>query len=541
MGPDKLDDFIKKQVGTHETANDPDLLWQKILAKQEEEKKPKRRFFLFWWLGGASLLLGVILLYVFQFSNSDSHLSEHKQPRQAQQTVVTPALKETTTAEDETQKVESIARKKFSDNTKSGPDLNKEENENSPTSKESQVSLDTPPIIATNSSDKIKQTTDKITQTKINENSNTTSKAITSPTSLDLYPSGNTLAPDSEEQGKGSTPLLENNIPAPVTTEEVETKKEELKEEEKMEEAPSTNNPKDRLGSTEKESQAQTENKAVLPVPTIDSIAVEEQKASTDSLASQNPKQAKQKQWKFSNGVSFTYGKALRTLLDRTSAQLAYLESRKNRETPLDAVRFNLDFRAQHSSGFYLKSGLEYEQINERFDAYIEWDSMMVDPDQLLAIAYDKDGTVSERRGSGEVMSVHWLQKKIYNHYRSIDVPFLLGYHSKNEDKRLAWFVEAGASVNLWFAASGEILDTNDQYLSLAENTDLFKTQTGLSLIGAAGLTYRLANQFSIWASPEIKYHLNSISSEQNTIDQKYLNIGLRVGLRYHWKRKTAS
>ena len=50
-----------------------------------------------------------------------------------------------------------------------------------------------------------------------------------------------------------------------------------------------------------------------------------------------------------------------------------------------------------------------------------------------------------------------------------------------------------------------------------------------------AGLSYQLSEQFSTWASPGIKYHLGNISSDENLIEQRQINYGMQVGIRYHW------
>jgi len=76
MTPDNLNEFIKKQVEHLETPTDPDLLWQKIEAKQKGKKKRKRRFFFLWFFGGVFLLGGLALMYIYQFSNTDNFQSE---------------------------------------------------------------------------------------------------------------------------------------------------------------------------------------------------------------------------------------------------------------------------------------------------------------------------------------------------------------------------------------------------------------------------------------------------------------------------------
>lgn len=99
----------------------------------------------------------------------------------------------------------------------------------------------------------------------------------------------------------------------------------------------------------------------------------------------------------------------------------------------------------------------------------------------------------------------------------------------------MGWFVEGGVAMNLWFKAQGDMVGVNNELLHLNEQSDLFKKRTGVSLLGAAGVTYKITNKIGIWASPEVKSNLNSITSDDNVLGQKYLNVGLGIGVRYYW------
>jgi len=239
------------------------------------------------------------------------------------------------------------------------------------------------------------------------------------------------------------------------------------------------------------------------------------------------------KNWSSSIGFNFIYGKAPSRLSPNGDSIADYLQNRKDTETSLDAVRIGLDLRWQHKSGFYIKPGVEYEQINERFDYVFTRDTVLDQADQIVATVYDINGTPSDSIGTARVVERYTLDKEIYNRYHSIDIPILIGYASQKN--KFGWFVEGGASMNLWFKARGQIVDFAGSDIRLTDNADLFKPRTGISLIGSIGLSYQLTEQFNLSLSPSIKYHLGSISSDENLIDQKYTNVGLQLGLRYHW------
>jgi hypothetical protein len=517
MGEDQLDKFIKKQVEQLKTPNDPDLLWQKIQAKQKAEEKSKQRFPLFWWWGGASLLIAAGLLFTYPWWN----IHQQGYPDSTQTAAAAPVPQTDPTPSDVKSTVDQAAATDVRYSSASNTDeqsLNPQSNERTST-----VFVTATPGTA---ADPTLQTANR-PSTNANEGA-TTSDQVDRSTSL-----------AEGDQKPGSIPLLaaaptairtlENNTYSPTGTREVAAKEEQ--------QAASTESPVDHPFDDPTILPASDllptlELKVVYDVRAIDRVWIEAETAkgllSDDNSGTEKP-------WRFSNGLAFAYGKGLRTLSERATTPADYLQTREQAETPLDAVRINLDLMAQHQSGMYLKSGLEYEQINERFDAYIEWDSTEVEPNQILAITLAMDGTTTQTTGNAEVSTTYWTRQKIYNHYHSIDIPLLLGYSSTKKDRRLGWFVEGGASLNLWFQASGKILSTTNELLLLEDKPALIRAQTGLSLVGGLGLTYQVADQFSIWANPGIKYRLGSITSEENALDQTYVNLGFNVGMRYYW------
>ncbi len=544
MGQDRLDKFIKNQVEEHQTSTDPDLLWQKIQAKQNEKKKPKRRFFIFWLLGGAFLLASIALLYTFQFSanENDPHQGtlsanektiDSKQSDSKTKKIISDVAPKKNAKEDTKQDVETNNNTITLAADEKAVDKKVREDLANNTTKKQDHSLAMKP------NQKIIEASDYVVETSRTESNShlATAKNIQPNVSTTDTDQLAIPTPNHQQVFKNEANIEHGNLNT-INANEFDTKRVELEVTERS--ADMLENSIDpSLAIVKSELLPITSRMNLLLGPALmDETLLAMMKEKRPKLEDKNVEEAKkqEKNWRFSNGAAFTYGKGFRTLSSKDSAPRNYVEIRDSMETTLDAFRVNLDFVMQYKNGLYLKSGLEYGQINERFNAYIEWDSTEVEPDQLVAIYYNIDGVASDRKGEGEVTTKYWIRKKKFNRYRSIDIPIIVGYQSKRaEDKRLGWFIEGGASVNIWFKPSGEIFSSTDQVLDLKENADLFKTRTGISLLGAAGLSYKVANKFSLWASPELKYNLQSITSDKNTLDQEYLNVGLRLGIRYHW------
>ncbi len=519
MGPDKLDKFIKGQVENHKTPTDPDALWKAIQAKQGAEEKPKRRFLFFWLFGGAVVLLAGLGILFYTLNTTDDT------------------------------------------NTNTGSLLTEEmknENENENENK-SEIKSDT--LISTsnkNANNLKSENTVTSSQSTINSNGNFNGNDNTEASMLNSTKNTNTYNSAVTQQGQTNSKSsdTDSSYSPTVTTKNNKTSKAGLNQSDtdKLTTpvlADSTNQSStptetEQVSTTTLEDQTKTAITSIVKIKLLELdvlIISLEAPSSTLAFVEQQKKNKpapdyvdkdrsldEKNNWLLSTGLGFTYGKAASRL---TSDNEDYLQERKDSETPLDAVRLSFDMRIQSKKGFYIKPGFEYEQINERYDNQFSRDTLLYRPDIVIAEVYDINGQKTDSIGEAQVVERKTITKEIYNRYRSIDIPLLVGYaHSKN---KLGWFVEGGASLNLWFKNTGEIfLDETDSG-RMEDNSNLFKKRTGVSLMANAGLSYQLSEQFSTWLSPGIKYHLGSISSDENLIEQKQINYGLQVGIRYHW------
>ncbi|MFK8104066.1 MAG: hypothetical protein AB8G15_16150 [Saprospiraceae bacterium] len=536
-------------MGQHNIPTDPDLLWQKIQAKQAQKKKSKRRIFFFWLFGGNLFLVGLIALYFFAFSNTNNTLDTPTLSK-AKKSVNTIAA----TAKDAEPKtdLEKIELKKSEaiKETKPLPTNPRIDSNTSTEDKGRNTSFDQNTTVETSTS-KSSSVVHSNKNTVHTLAATTVDPALTKPTkNIKLHSNSDSgLNNDNQKSTHTSTPkeelaeiTVEAERPINSTAHELNTTIEKSEEVEQTSQITTDENAIHPPAVKKETATPSTKETLDLNSLTVDSTMVEEKIALTNPLDATKEKDTaedKKNRWLLSNGISFSYGRAIRTLSDReTGISSNYLLVRNDTETSLDVIQLAVDFRLQHQKGFYFKSGLAYEQINERFDYYNERDSIGLEENQVLTVTIARDSSSMETIGLGEVVRTNWERKKIYNHYRSIDIPLLVGYSSKPADNRIGWFVEAGVSVNLWFKGSGQILDANDRLVQLAADTDLFKPNIGISLLSAAGLTYQLTNQFSLWASPEVRYKLNAVTSDRNALEQRYLNVGLGIGIRYHWGKK---
>ena len=198
-----------------------------------------------------------------------------------------------------------------------------------------------------------------------------------------------------------------------------------------------------------------------------------------------------------------------------------YIDERRKTEKLLESYHVGLDVYLQHRDGLFLRSGVEYAQINKRFKF---------------------DETWVEFNDSTNVTTTFVREKKTTNRYRLVDIPLTVGYEFGINDWNLALYVEAGASMNVLFKKKGDILDPNspsDYYEPIsitdgeANSLDSYVENVGLSFLGGIGARYELMDGLFIYAQPAGKIYLNSFTKKDNTVNEKFSRIGLNLGAIY--------
>ncbi|MFZ1423238.1 MAG: hypothetical protein WAS55_05410 [Saprospiraceae bacterium] len=204
-----------------------------------------------------------------------------------------------------------------------------------------------------------------------------------------------------------------------------------------------------------------------------------------------------------------------------------YLEERANSEQPI--MSYSVGLRASYvlSNGLSLRGGISISNNKERFDFVKERQKITIE-------IKDKDGNLV-RTEIKEIV----IMDKIYNHYKFIDIPLLVGYEKDLKDFILS--VNGGIGLNISASQSGKIYkpDIKTVY-DLANNgeanTPIFKKNAGLSVIGSIGLNYKYNERILLLLEPSARYYVRSLSDPSNPISQNYLFLGMNLGLRYRIK-----
>jgi len=197
-----------------------------------------------------------------------------------------------------------------------------------------------------------------------------------------------------------------------------------------------------------------------------------------------------------------------------------YIDQRIVTEEPF--FSYSAGFRISYTmkTGMAFKTGLNYSQINERFD-YINPDSI-----QILTLE-DGEGNIIEQTtlyGRGEI--------RTHNAYKSLDIPLLVALEMPFNDK-FSVGLNTGVFVNMLFSQKGTFLDEELKPVSISGSN--YKSSLGLSFTGSIAMHYYLSPRLDFMIEPNLRYYSQSFTSDSYPVTQEYLKLGLLTGIRYNF------
>jgi len=234
-------------------------------------------------------------------------------------------------------------------------------------------------------------------------------------------------------------------------------------------------------------------------------------------------------QWQKNLDIGLGLALVSKSLIVKDNIYKYYKEDRESTESYLEAINSNIAFNIQHESGFFVSTGINYTQIDERFLSKGSVD-IYTNKAGVTKEIVNSDGTVTQERGQVEVLEKKKWDKEIYNYYYFIDIPISLGYAF--DIKRVKIELSSGLSYNLAFMKKGQIIGVDEYPVDIAKEKDLFRSNSILNLISSLKVVYPIKNHL-FYLEPNIKYNLKSVTVDENPLEQKYFNYGLKLGTRF--------
>lgn len=204
-----------------------------------------------------------------------------------------------------------------------------------------------------------------------------------------------------------------------------------------------------------------------------------------------------------------------------------------NRDTSLSlrtSFTAGVRFSKALTENLLLKAGVQYSQINENFNYRLENERKQITVVTTHTISNSPGDTVTVRDTS-TYEQIGYLQKKVKNRYRNIDIPVLLSYEWGNDQWRFA--INGGPIINLHSWYSGEMPDTTNQPVSVKGNNAVFKKNIGIGLYAGISIIKTINENMDLFAEPYFRYNLSDMTQKGQAFNQKFNTTGLSLGIRY--------
>jgi hypothetical protein len=209
------------------------------------------------------------------------------------------------------------------------------------------------------------------------------------------------------------------------------------------------------------------------------------------------------------------------------------LRLRRESETLLEAIHYGLRTKLTHKSGFSFSTGAQYTVISERYDN----NNLEVASDSIMGITkrvVQFNGDTIDMIGLVPRTTTYDYEKKIYNRYKMIDVPFIIGFEGGMKEWSLG--IQAGVFLNLALNTSGQIRSTLTEDINIGDNqADVFKSKVGLSYYGGIYIRRALSQNLDITIAPHGRFFAQDFNVEGYDISQKYSLIGIQAALSYRF------
>ncbi|MCO6493954.1 MAG: hypothetical protein J5I98_36380 [Phaeodactylibacter sp.] len=204
-----------------------------------------------------------------------------------------------------------------------------------------------------------------------------------------------------------------------------------------------------------------------------------------------------------------------------------YANTREETESNMYAFSGALRLSLVSDRGLALRTGLNYSQINERF-SFVNGSEEVIE----TINNYDQEGNIIS---TDTIIKIGTRRKITQNHYRMLDIPFLLGYEFTSGKLKVS--ANGGAYLNLLFRQKGDFLSPGDLQPVRFDSGDpnaypAFKQQVGLGWYGSVGFAYQMGPNLQLVVEPHVKVFPKSVTRDQYGVQQRYMTTGLFVGVR---------
>lgn len=217
--------------------------------------------------------------------------------------------------------------------------------------------------------------------------------------------------------------------------------------------------------------------------------------------------------------------------VSNVSASQQYLDKKDSSEQM--QIGYSTGFRLVKplNEHILLKTGLQYSQMNQKFTYRNENEVKTTTVITTRTIIRSPGDTVIVSDTS-TLQQIGYSVKTIHNRYRSIDIPFTVGYQFGNDDLSIGLNAGVIFNVSSWY--QGEILDTSLASVPISKvSNSIYKSNIGLGLYSSISVLKRINENTQLFFEPYFRYNLSNMTNSQSPYNQRFQVGGLAIGLRF--------
>jgi hypothetical protein len=218
--------------------------------------------------------------------------------------------------------------------------------------------------------------------------------------------------------------------------------------------------------------------------------------------------------------------------LGKGEATTEHLDGRKETEHVLESYTAGIYYTAATRKGFFIKTGLDYRQINEKFHLdYIQQEIVYVQG--VITQTVDQAGNIVEQTtGNKRAIKTTVYSNTAFNHYYFLNMPIGIGH--RVADRRTRQEFSGGLDVNLFFRAKATIYNAENEPTTYSHGgygyEDMFRHRTGWGIWGAYAYEWKMSDRMYWQLSGSVQIPFHPVSNTNNTVAQQYINLGAQIG-----------
>lgn len=241
---------------------------------------------------------------------------------------------------------------------------------------------------------------------------------------------------------------------------------------------------------------------------------------------------------RFSNKLKGLYGwadytsaYAKQNLSNNNSEYDGYINLRNSSERSVYSFSTSIGMGYIHASGWFLESGLTYDQINTQFH---QTEENIIGTDEIIRTTKDENGNITDTY-TEIIPIIGYNEIKHINKLTQIEVPLLIGYEMPVSPS-INVSVKAGPNFNISSQSSGRVLDFegNPIYFGDDSGANLYRNRLGIGYVAGAHIIKNITDKFAINLGVTYKSY-GETQYETNPLSQSFSKYGLSSGIRYRF------